>query len=172
MESRTLEKRLVPDTVFCNPPSAAARPAPWPIDREAISLDKTTLSKTMCKSMLSGLCLPLLFGCASVEETPRRIALYGDLAPVTAAGTSIVIRPDTRFVNVTGGDITRFVVGDKAFAWNFDGPLEITSFDLRTVAPPGMLDHSVVAYIAPNPYRTGSGGHHGGYGGGHGGQGR
>jgi hypothetical protein len=53
-------------------------------------------------------------------------------------------------VNVDGGEIVKFVVGDKAFAWHFNGPLGVASFDLRRVAPPGVLDHQVMVYISPN----------------------
>lgn len=94
-------------------------------------------------------------GCSAVRETAQRVALYGDPAPVAAATRTIVITPQTRYVNVTGGDIARFVIGESAFAWNFDGPLEIHSFDLRAAAPPGMLDHSVIAYITQDLYRAG-----------------
>ena len=94
-------------------------------------------------------------GCTTVSDTPQRVALYGDPAPLAAATRTIVITAQTRYVNVTGGDIVRFIVGDKAFAWNFDGPLEIHSFDLRTVAAAGMLDQSVIAYITHDLYRAG-----------------
>ena len=96
-----------------------------------------------------------LTGCSAVAETVQRVALYGDPIPVAAATRTIAITPQTRYVNVVGGDIVRFVVGEKAFAWNFDGPLEIHSFDLRATAPPGMLDHAVIAYITQDLYRAG-----------------
>ncbi|MBC7413576.1 MAG: CzcE family metal-binding protein [Herminiimonas sp.] len=122
------------------------------------------MDKTILHATLACLCIALASGCAAVADTPARIALYGDPAPVTAATSTIVITPQTRYVNVTGGDITRFIVGDKAFAWSFNGSTTISSFDLRTTAPPGVLDHSVIAYIAPDPYKTGGdrGGHSGG----------
>ena len=59
-----------------------------------------------------------------------------------------MIRPDTRYINVTGGEIIRFTVGDKSFVWNFNG--RPSSFDLARVAP-AVLDHKVTAYVAPNP---------------------
>lgn len=111
------------------------------------------------KSILAGSALILLAalgaGCSTVSDTPQRVALYGDLAPDGAATRTIVITPQTPYVNVTSGDITRFVVGAKSFTWNFDGPKEIRAFDLRAVAPPGILDHSVIAYIAQDVYRAG-----------------
>src|SRR4051812_35170540 len=85
-----------------------------------------------------------------------RIDLLGDPAPLVAAKRAITIDANTRYVNVVGGEIIQFVVGDKTFAWNFDGPLLVTSFELNRVAPAGLLDHQVIAYVAPNPlYRRG-----------------
>jgi hypothetical protein len=79
---------------------------------------------------------------------------WGDPAPTAAAGQTIVIKPDTQYVNVTGGNIVKFVDGDKSFAWNFDGPYGYT-FELNRVAPPGVLDHRVMAYVDPDPYMNG-----------------
>src|ERR1700712_4756381 len=72
-----------------------------------------------------------------------RIDLLGDPAQPSTATRTIVINPDNRYVNVEGGQIVKFVVGDRAFAWNFSGSLNVWSFDLTRVAPAGMLDHEV-----------------------------
>jgi hypothetical protein len=77
-----------------------------------------------------------------------RIDLMGTPATLSMATRTIPIGPDTKYVNVTGGEIVRFTVGDKQFAWNFNGPL--SSFDLARVAP-SVLDRKVTAYVAPNP---------------------
>jgi hypothetical protein len=77
--------------------------------------------------------------------------LYGDPAPPATASYTIVIKPDTRYVNVQGGDTINFVVGDKQFAWTFNVARTVWAFDLNDVAPPGILDHVVRAYIAPDP---------------------
>jgi hypothetical protein len=129
--------------------------------------------------MRPGSILPALFtlalcGCAPMDYS-KRVDLLGDPAPVSAATRVIVITPATRYVNVTGGDIVKFVVGDKAFAWNFDGEEYAGAFDLNLTAPAGLLDHPVMAYVEPNPLYSGDGGGrggHGGHGGGHGGHGR
>ena len=77
------------------------------------------------------------------------IALLGDPASPAWATRTIAIYPDTRYINVTGGEVVKFTVGDKSFAWNFNGWR--SSFDLNAVAPPGVMDHKVKAYVAPNP---------------------
>jgi Heavy-metal resistance protein CzcE len=74
--------------------------------------------------------------------------LGGEAMPEEAVRT-IVITPDLKYVNVTEGDIVAFVANGKTFAWNFDGP-SVSAFDLNRVAPEGMLDHTVTAYVAPN----------------------
>lgn len=75
--------------------------------------------------------------------------LFGSPGSPSMVVRSIAIRPETTFVNVTGGEVIRFDVGDRSFVWNFDGPR--TTFDLALVAPPSLLDRKVTAYVAPNP---------------------
>jgi len=79
---------------------------------------------------------------------------WGDPATDAGATKTIAIGPDTYFVNVTGGEVVKFVDGGKSFVWDFDGPYSYT-FDLKRVAPPGVLDHRVMAYVDPDPYYNG-----------------
>ena len=65
------------------------------------------------------------------------------------ATRTITIGPDTKYVNVTGGEVIRFQLGAQSFVWNFIGTR--SSFDLSRIAPPSTLDHKVTAYVAPNP---------------------
>lgn len=84
-----------------------------------------------------------------------RLDLLGEAAPAYAASRTIAITPETRHVNVEGGETVNFIVGSKNFAWNFFVGSSVTSFDLKRVAPPGLLSHSVIAYISPDPRYTG-----------------
>ena len=111
--------------------------------------------------------LAMLLSAACVSPMTTPIDFLGEPATPSAAMRTIVIKPDTRWVNVTGGDIVKFMVGEKTFAWNFDVAEGVSSFDLNRVAPPGTLDHTVVAYVAPNPLYFGDGGGRGRHGGGH-----
>ena len=103
----------------------------------------------------------LLSACAyQSPEWPNEF--LGNPAPPAAATKTIVIPSNTKWVNVTGGDIVKFVVEDKTFAWAFNVASNVDAFELNRVAPPGMLDHRVVAYVAPDPrYLGGDGGDHG-----------
>jgi hypothetical protein len=108
-----------------------------------------------------------LSGCTLPTAEPP-IDFLGDPAPPAAATRTIVIKPDTKWVNVTGGETIRFVVGNKTFAWTFNVASNVWAFDLNRVAPPGVLDHPVQVYIAPDPRYIGNGrGHFGGHHGGH-----
>lgn len=94
----------------------------------------------------------ILSSCAS----DGRADLLGDAATGTDASRTISIGPNTAYVNVTDGDIVKFIVDDKIFVWNFDGPSNISEIDLNKVAPPGRLNRVVKAYIDRNPDTDGS----------------
>ncbi|WP_334186595.1 CzcE family metal-binding protein [Noviherbaspirillum sp.] len=94
-----------------------------------------------------------LIGCA----TRAPVELYGEPAPPSAAQRTIVIGPDTRHVNVEGGEIIRFVAGGKEFGWSFNNALSINSFSLNAVAPPGLLSQPVHAYVSRDPRYIGGG---------------
>lgn len=92
----------------------------------------------------------LLAGCTGLLGPPQYpYDLLGTPVAVLAAQRTVFIRPEMRFVNVTGGEIVRFVNGAQEFAWNFDGPAVV--LDLQQIAPPGFIDRGLAVYIAPNP---------------------
>lgn len=103
--------------------------------------------------LITTVCLCVLMNaCASQAGQTPRIDLLGDPAAPAAATRTVVIDGNVNYVNVTGGEIIRFIVNDKAFAWNFDSAQNIPPFELRLIAPPDIaLDHPVTVYVAPNP---------------------
>ena len=102
-------------------------------------------SKTLSAVLAASLSLPALSSMAAVNRD-----LLGETAPALASGRTIEITPDTRYVNVQGGQTVTFDVGGQSFTWVFDGPYA-TGFDLNRVMPPGLLDHPVTAFVSPNP---------------------
>jgi Heavy-metal resistance protein CzcE len=74
--------------------------------------------------------------------------LTGTPIPVTADLRTIVIRPDTKHINVDEGEAIKFVAGDAVFAWRFDGRYAKV-FDLQQVAPGGALANPVKVYVRP-----------------------
>lgn len=103
--------------------------------------------------VLRGLTALLLSGATltALAVKPPPLKLLGNTAPESSAARTVKISPTTKSVRVTGGETVKFVAGDKSFAWSFDVPNSITSFELNRVAPAGVLDHKVRAYVAPNP---------------------
>ncbi|MFO1338769.1 MAG: CzcE family metal-binding protein [Burkholderiaceae bacterium] len=99
------------------------------------------------KLALSGAALVLLTSVAA--QAAPRADLFGDVDTEADAARTVVIQPDTRFVNVTHGEVVRFVDGDQTFAVRFDGTAN--AFALNALAPAGTLDHPVTAFVAPNP---------------------
>lgn len=103
--------------------------------------------------------LPLLFttclatGLATLATAGALppVSLLGDPVAPEAATRTIVITPDTKWANVQGGEIIRFVVGNQSFGWNFDNSSNVASFDLNRVAPPGLLQRRVTVYLTPDP---------------------
>jgi hypothetical protein len=111
---------------------------------EALGL-ATTERNPMNKLTLPVLALGLA---AALGAHAARTDLYGDPTAISEASRTIEITPDTTHVNVRMGEVVMFISRGQAFAFNFDGPRP-QSFDLSRVAPPGMIDHKVVAYVAP-----------------------
>jgi len=81
----------------------------------------------------------------------KYVRLYGDPAPDDTAARTVVITPGTRYINAEGGEVIRFVVGDRSFAWSFNVARTVKAFDLNEVAPPGLLQQRVRAYVSEDP---------------------
>jgi hypothetical protein len=90
----------------------------------------------------------MLASMAATAALPAK--LLGAAAAPEQAQRTVVITPTTRYVNVTEGDVVTFVENGKAFTWDFDSAPDISSFPLNRVAPAGVLDHTVTAYVARN----------------------
>jgi hypothetical protein len=80
-----------------------------------------------------------------------------DVVPLSAATRTIPINAKTKYVNVTAHETVKFVANGSAFAIKFNGSSATTfafvpsAFDLDQLAPTGVLDHKVTAYVAPDP---------------------
>ena len=97
-------------------------------------------------------------GCSSLQPSvAQNPALLGDPAPAPVATRTVHITPDTKYVNINGGEIVNFIAGDKSFAWSFNASQYPSAFDLKAIAPSGWVSQPIVAYIAPNPINLGSG---------------
>lgn len=81
--------------------------------------------------------------------------VYGEPANASYAGRTIVVTPETKFINVTHGEVVKVKVGSGEFAWDFDGLAR--PFDLNKIAPEGALDHSVRVYVGASAQDGGFG---------------
>ena len=52
---------------------------------------------------------------AQENRVITRLDLLGDSVSLNTAQRTILITPDTKYVNVTGGEIVKFVSGEKSF---------------------------------------------------------
>ena len=78
----------------------------------------------------------------------------GSSVPPALGERTIVIGPDTRWVNVNQNEQIRFVADGVEFGWRFDAP-GARSFDLQQVAPAGALRRPVTVYITRTSGRPG-----------------
>ena len=112
--------------------------------------------KSLLPATISSLLLTAsLTACLTPMDQAKRISFLGDPAAVSFSDRTVTIYPTTTYVNVTGGEIIKFISGNEAFAWNFDGAGEY-HFDLAMVAPPGFLDQKVMVYVSPDPFVNGA----------------
>ena len=71
---------------------------------------------------------------------------YGRAANPAAANRTIVVGPNTRYVNVTRDEIVKLVVNGQEFAWHFDGTL--SSFKLSAIGSRDAVAQNVTVYVA------------------------
>jgi hypothetical protein len=79
--------------------------------------------------------------------------IYGEPAAGENVSRTIVVTPQTRYINVAHGEVVNLKIGDKEMAWNFDGLAQ--PFDLSKIAPEGTLDHKVQVYVETEMQRDG-----------------
>lgn len=103
------------------------------------------------KRLFISLLIPAMLSACTDPFAEPPIALLGDSISPTAAERTIEIFPETKWVNVVGGENIKFVVGDQSFGWAFNVASSVSSFDLQRVAPPGILDRPVIAYVETDP---------------------
>lgn len=81
--------------------------------------------------------------------------IYGEAADPAVAARTIVVTPQTKFINVNHGEVVKVKAGSREFAWDFDGLAR--PFELNKIAPEGALDHSVRVYVGTSAQDGGFG---------------
>ena len=77
--------------------------------------------------------------------------MLGAVVPAGFAARTVRILPRTCYVSVRPGETVRFQVGQREFGCCFHGGHGERGFDLRELAPPDALDHSVRVHLASRP---------------------
>jgi len=79
--------------------------------------------------------------------------LYGEPASGEYVSRTIVVTPQTKYINVAHGEIVNLKVGSREITWNFDGLAQ--PFELSKIVPEGTLDHKVQVYVETEQQRDG-----------------
>lgn len=108
--------------------------------------------KTTRSAILLGLALSasLFAGAGQAAAIKHDASWYGAAVPAQASARTIVVTPQTRWVNVTNGETVTFAVGDQRFTFQFQTYPQTQVTDLRTIAPAGIEVAPVRVYVADN----------------------
>ncbi len=93
--------------------------------------------------------IAMTLGFVNLPASAFTPSFMGEVVPLSGAARTIRIDAKTKYVNVTAHETVKFEANGNAFAISFAEGLP--QFDLRLLAPPGVLDHKVTAYVAPDP---------------------
>lgn len=78
--------------------------------------------------------------------------LLGTTVPDSVASHVVTITPSTDSLNAQWGHSIEFKDHGKSFAYEFDGPhADDARVNLERLAPAGMINHPVYAYVTGNP---------------------
>jgi len=80
---------------------------------------------------------------------------FGMATNAGSADRHVVIKADTKWVNIDDGDTVQFDVEGKSFTWHFDTLRGESAFDLSKIAPEGVDVGKVTVYVAANPLYRG-----------------
>lgn len=79
--------------------------------------------------------------------TIRTLADYGSAAHSEAAVRKVVIKPTTKWVNVTNGEAITFVVGEQSFTFHFNTYANTSSLSLSAIAPVDISVPDIRVYV-------------------------
>jgi hypothetical protein len=115
---------------------------------------KTKLLRSLILSATIATAVTAIPATAAVEQP---LSFLGTAAPAgTAVDQVIALNDGVTSVAVTGGSTVKFVIGDRSFIWTFDiGGVRIFPFDLKRIAPAGLLNHKITTYVSDNPIYQG-----------------
>lgn len=78
-------------------------------------------------------------------------SLLGNTVPDSTANRVVQISPSTKDLNVKWGQSVEFQSQGKSFTYDFNGPRADARVNLQRVAPAGVINHPVYAYVGSFP---------------------
>jgi len=75
-----------------------------------------------------------LFAFLTIPLVAQSADHFGSLTPAKNADRTVVLQPDTKYVNVERGEIITLVYKDKSFTWKFD-TFGLPTIRLSEIAP-------------------------------------
>jgi hypothetical protein len=112
--------------------------------------------KRKLSTIVAALAVSIPISLTAVSSLAQTSADNGQAVQGIFVDREVTIRPDTKWVNVTGGETIRFVVEEpngpvQSFTHRFYGHYNLSDVDLAKIAPPNVvLQHPVEVYISPN----------------------
>ena len=97
------------------------------------------------------------FASHSTQSTALGTPLHNGIPAFHQADVDrvIVIDDGDKYVNVEGGESIKFVIGEDSFEWLFDTYDTSPVFNLKEIAPAGLLgDQQIKVYVSPDPLYT------------------
>lgn len=107
-----------------------------------MKLTNTTEDNMNSKNLIAT--IAALTACASTLAQPG-LEYFGNQAPEATATRTIVIKPDTKYVNVNAKETVKFQIGERSYTWKFGD--NFPSFELGRAFPADVLNQRVVAYV-------------------------
>jgi hypothetical protein len=80
---------------------------------------------------------------------------FGMATNAASADRHVVIKADTKWVNIDDGDTVEFNIDGKSFTWHFDTLRGESAFELSKIAPEGVDAGKVIVYVGANPLYRG-----------------
>lgn len=98
-------------------------------------------------TLLFALSISMYANMASADNMNQQ-SEHGSVVPDAASVRKIVIKPDTKWVNVTNGESITFVMDDKRFTYNFQTWPNTNILPLAAIAPAEMNVGNIRVYVA------------------------
>ena len=109
----------------------------------------------MFKALRATIIAAAIAGTASGAYAAANTKEFGMSSSAANADHHVVIKQDTKWVNIDDGDTVEFNVGDKSFTWHFDTLRGESAFELSKIAPEGIDVSKVIVYVGANPLYRG-----------------